>query len=130
MFAGLWAQHAMVSITDYKHTDSVCLHMRLPHLSITGWLLFWQSLILILLEGSSEDINTYLRKARTTCVDVDSNGRKVSRLSGHCRAGCIQGDICNCRHTTEQDRALTEPIKSISLEPDVDMGGDIPSLSC
>lgn len=50
-----------------------------------GWLLFWQSLILILLEGTSSDINTYLRQARTVCVDVDSQGRKV----GVFVAGCL-----------------------------------------
>jgi hypothetical protein len=44
---------------------------------LAGWLLFWQSLILILLEGSSRDISTYLCQARTAWVDVDSYGRKV-----------------------------------------------------
>lgn len=59
----------------------------------TGWLLFWRSFILILLEGSSRDISSYLRQARTVCVDVDSNGRRVSigDLMPSAEAGCMLG---------------------------------------
>lgn len=46
----------------------------------TGFLLFWQSLILILLEGTSQDLSHYLYLARTVCVDVDASGRKVGGL--------------------------------------------------
>jgi hypothetical protein len=42
-----------------------------------GFLLFWQSLILILLEGCPSDLAQYLYLARTVCVDVDASGRKV-----------------------------------------------------
>lgn len=45
-------------------------------LSLTGLLLFWQSLILILLEGCPADLAQYLYLARTVCVDVDASGRK------------------------------------------------------
>ncbi|WIA14287.1 hypothetical protein OEZ85_002821 [Tetradesmus obliquus] len=45
-------------------------------LSLTGLLLFWQSVILILLEGCPADLAQYLYLARTVCVDVDASGRK------------------------------------------------------
>jgi hypothetical protein len=42
-----------------------------------GFLLFWQSLIIILLEGCPADLAQYLYLARTVCVDLDASGRKV-----------------------------------------------------
>jgi hypothetical protein len=54
---------------EHHLCGAVCLH--------TGLLLFWQSLILVVLEGRGEDVAAYLLRARTVCVDVDATGRKV-----------------------------------------------------
>ncbi|KAF8063781.1 RWDD3 [Scenedesmus sp. PABB004] len=45
-------------------------------LRLSGWLLFWRSLILIELEGDRASVSEYLSRARTVCVDVDASGRK------------------------------------------------------
>ncbi|GBF91362.1 hypothetical protein Rsub_04102 [Raphidocelis subcapitata] len=45
-------------------------------LGLSGRLLFCRGLILIALEGGGGAVSTYLRRARTELVDVDSGGRK------------------------------------------------------
>lgn len=45
-------------------------------LGLRGAFIFQWKLILLLLQGQTEDITEYLSRHRTQCIDVDSKGRK------------------------------------------------------
>jgi hypothetical protein len=83
-----------------SHSSAILLCYCLQNTA--GFLLFWQSLILILLEGCPSDLAQYLYLARTVCVDVDASGRKVGeaikalRLTERKATACV---LCGAART-------------------------------
>uniref|UniRef100_A0A383WAE9 RWD domain-containing protein 3 n=1 Tax=Tetradesmus obliquus TaxID=3088 RepID=A0A383WAE9_TETOB len=114
-------------------------------LSLTGLLLFWQSLILILLEGCPADLAQYLYLARTVCVDVDASGRKCRERmmtvledssSSSSRAGAGTGSsaagcLSEAAHAGgDKVRGTVQPSTSLAGEEHITANSNLMGQTC